>query len=376
MKAPQAKMTMAIAVGIKVQPISRNRLPCTSLPISPGVLRRYLYIAKMQSAATNTTKKRQVRTMKKNSASTLPAKLDACSGKNGSGDCTALMCSLRRNVPARTARRSGAMITPAENDETDGQTEKSGDPTHANHGKDGRAVTCLGRIVLIAEQQNVIDRSADFSSGRVDQAETYVAGRIFHAEEIAGNAAVGSKQQDATGVAKHFCLRVVAIAEGSSLGDFVDGVFVSGQKMPARFRGWPGEAGQRFVLLLQSFIRSIGRIHADKDDVVLLARIKGNHFQRSDQRLFHLRAQHRAGEIDKGKNYWLLTKIIAEQNWVPILVIKRDIKGKLRVELRVEGDIHQSRRQSLGGLTNTIGNHLRRAGKRCQQQNKCDRRVA
>src|SRR5580704_4477056 len=368
-------MTIAIAVGIKVQPISRNRLPCTSSPTSPGVLRRYLYIAKMQSAATNTTKKRQVSTMNENSASTLPAKLDACSGKNGSGDCTALMCSLRRNVPARTARRSGAMITPAENDETDGQTEKSGDPTHANHGKDGRAVTCLGRIVLIAEQQNVIDRSADFSSGSVDQAETDVAGRIFHAEEIAGDAAVGSKQQDAAGVAKHFCLRVVAVAERGSLSDFVDGFLVSGQEVPTCFRGRPGEAGQRFVFLLQSFIRSIGRIHAYEDDVVVLARIKGNHFQRSDQRLFHLRAQHRTGEINESENHGLLTKIIAEQNWVPILVIERDIERNLRVELWIEGDIHQSRRQSLGGLPNIIGNHLRRAGIRRQQQNKCDRGV-
>ncbi|HEY2822244.1 MAG TPA: hypothetical protein VGJ06_14465, partial [Candidatus Acidoferrum sp.] len=52
----------------------------------------------MTAAVTATAKKRQIAVMYTIKASTLGAKLDACSGYSGSCDCTALVCSLRFRI--------------------------------------------------------------------------------------------------------------------------------------------------------------------------------------------------------------------------------------------------------------------------------------
>src|ERR1700676_5402732 len=63
-------------------------------PISSGFLRRYLKKNKTAAAVTATAKNRHTAVMYTIRASTLGAKLDACSGYNGICDCTILVCSL------------------------------------------------------------------------------------------------------------------------------------------------------------------------------------------------------------------------------------------------------------------------------------------
>src|ERR1700687_6079378 len=86
-------------VGISVHPTSSALFPSTSSPTSLSLCRRNLNAAKIISTVTSTAKNSVVIRINENNASTLPAKLDACSGKVGSGDCTALVCSLRRYIP-------------------------------------------------------------------------------------------------------------------------------------------------------------------------------------------------------------------------------------------------------------------------------------
>ena len=57
-------------------------------PTPPAVLRRYLKKKKMTAAVTATAKNKQIAVMYTIRASTLGAKLDACSGYNGICDCT------------------------------------------------------------------------------------------------------------------------------------------------------------------------------------------------------------------------------------------------------------------------------------------------
>src|SRR5215813_4218752 len=111
----------------------------------------------MTSSVTSTAKNSVVINTNENNASTLPAKFEACSGKTGSGDCdcTVLVCSLRRQILVRGLARA-AVFAPPENGESQSHAEQRHDPTHADDRQDRGAVPRLGRVVLIAEKQNVV----------------------------------------------------------------------------------------------------------------------------------------------------------------------------------------------------------------------------
>src|ERR1700739_716891 len=188
---PRAKMS-----GIPVQPISSMVLPSTVLPTSPGDLRWYLKAATITSSVTRTAKNKQVSRINEKRASTFPAKLEACSGKNGSGDCTALMCSLRRRTWPGISLKLGTVIAPPKYHETDGHAQQRDHPAHADDRENRGAVTRLGRIVLVAKQQNVIHRGAYFSGRSIHQAQTNVAGWIIHTEKVARDAPIGGQKQD------------------------------------------------------------------------------------------------------------------------------------------------------------------------------------
>src|SRR5574340_404413 len=102
----------------------------------------------MASKVTRTAKTRKVSKMNRKRASTLPAKLEACSGKNGSGDCTVLMCSLRRRTRPEISATLAVVFAPAENDKPDGHAKKRHNPAHADDGEDSGAVAGLRWIVL------------------------------------------------------------------------------------------------------------------------------------------------------------------------------------------------------------------------------------
>src|SRR5208282_2691359 len=144
-------MTSAIIRGITVQPTSRIRLPSRVDPTWAGEVRRNLKAANIARALTSTAKNRQVSRTNRNRVSTLPAKLEACSGKNGSGDCTALVCSLRRRTRPEISAATAMMVPAAENHKTNHHAQKCCDRSHAHHGENRGAVTRLFRIVLVAE---------------------------------------------------------------------------------------------------------------------------------------------------------------------------------------------------------------------------------
>src|SRR5258707_6000779 len=151
--------------------------PRSALPTSPGVFLLYFTAAKMINSVTRTEKNKQVKRINEKSVSTFPAKLDACSGKNGSGDCTALMCSLHRQILARFPGSVRPMLAAAENHNPEDHAQQRHNSAHADNGQYRGAVAGFGRVVLVTEQQNMIHRRADFPGGGVHQAEADIAGR-------------------------------------------------------------------------------------------------------------------------------------------------------------------------------------------------------
>src|SRR5271165_4952283 len=124
---------------MSVHPISSTRFPSTSSPTSFSLFRWNLNAAKITSTVTSTAKNSVVINMNENNASTLPAKLDASSGKNGSGDCTVLVCSLRRQILACMLVPFAPVFPAPENHETQCHAEQCHDPAHADHRQDRRA---------------------------------------------------------------------------------------------------------------------------------------------------------------------------------------------------------------------------------------------
>ena len=94
------------------------------------------------------------------------------------------------------------MFAPAENHKPDGHAEQRHDSAHADHRENRGAVAGLRGVVLVAKQQKVIDRRADFPGGGIHKTQADIAGRILDAEEVAGDAAIGRQQQDAAGMAR------------------------------------------------------------------------------------------------------------------------------------------------------------------------------
>src|ERR1700724_1995756 len=111
-------------------------------PISSGFLRRYLKKNKMTAAVIATAKNRHTAVMYTIRASTLGAKLDACSGYNGSCDCTVLVCSwfgaaAERRMHVRVAR---AGIATPENQDAGDDREYGQKSTQADDSENRGAV--------------------------------------------------------------------------------------------------------------------------------------------------------------------------------------------------------------------------------------------
>src|SRR6202042_1822538 len=100
-----------------------------------------------------TAKKMQIAVMYTIRASTLGAKLDACSGYSGSCDCTALVCSLRF--------RFERVIATPENQDSRDDRENREQPADPDDAKNRGAIARRRWIVLEAVHQKMIDRIPD-----------------------------------------------------------------------------------------------------------------------------------------------------------------------------------------------------------------------
>src|SRR3974377_2092510 len=97
-----------------------------------------------------------------------------------------------------------------------------------------------------------------------------------------------SEQKNSTGVAEEARFLVVAETKIRGLGDRVDGLRGTGKKMPAAFGERAGKAGHRFVLFLQRRVRGVRGVKADEDNLIIGARIEGNHLESADDGLLDL----------------------------------------------------------------------------------------
>src|SRR5215831_1835453 len=130
----------------------------------------------MMAIVITAAKKTQTEVMKIMSASTCGAKLDASGGYNGSCDCTTLVRSLQ-------IRMGGAKLTAPGNPYARHKQENCEHAAETDNPKNGGAVFCTRRVIVVAEQQNVIDGGANLSCGGVHQGQPHVSAGILDAIE-------------------------------------------------------------------------------------------------------------------------------------------------------------------------------------------------
>src|ERR1700756_5035644 len=174
----------------------------------------------MTAAVMATAKNTHTAVMYTIRASTLGAKLDACSGYNGICDCTVLVCSLLAAAVERWTQfgiRRVSIATP-ENQNTRHDRKDRQNPAGEKYPENGGTVTGGRRVVLETVEQQMIDGIADFACGSVHQSEPNVSRRIFHAIEIARDAPVRRQQHDSASVRENPALLIEGVAKIRGLG--------------------------------------------------------------------------------------------------------------------------------------------------------------
>src|SRR5579859_105373 len=162
---------------------------------------------------------------KMNRASTLPAVLEACCGHNGK------LVNIFRAIQLRVSQGCGFVIPrfagrdllQTDEDENQSAEEQNRDAAaELQHVADDCAVFSGGRIVVIAVEENLIDRIADLAFGSLDQAHTEVFRGKFYPVEVARDAALRSEDHDRCGVRVLVLGGVVLILKADGFGERVD----------------------------------------------------------------------------------------------------------------------------------------------------------
>src|SRR5687768_5072192 len=97
----------------------------------------------------------------------------------------------------RRARLAAEASFAAVHDEPEGAEAEDGDGgAGAEGGDDGEAVLAAARVVLVAEEHDLLGERADLAVGGFDEAEVDVAGGELDAVEVARDLAVGSEEHD------------------------------------------------------------------------------------------------------------------------------------------------------------------------------------
>src|SRR5215472_12724690 len=137
------------------------------------------------------------------------AKLDACSGYNGNCDCTGLVRSLKLFM-LRTN------LAAPENPNPSHDRKNGEDAAKADDLENGSAIGGARGIVVVAEKQDVVDGRRDLPLGGVHQSQAHVAAGVFHAVEVARDAAIGGQDHHAAGMRKEigFLIKVEAEIRG------------------------------------------------------------------------------------------------------------------------------------------------------------------
>src|SRR5712671_7931966 len=179
--------------------------------------------------AMSSEKKTETATRKKYSASTRPAIVDARSGNNG----VPVHMSVSGSSLAYKLNRTTSPLTSKHDDDEGAEREHGRGAGEPHRAHDDQPVAPGHRVVVVAVQQQRIDRRADLPGRRFDDAVAQVAGAVLDAEEVPGEPAVRRQHDDAARMRELPGVRIPGVPEAGSLRQAIDRRLIAGEEMPA-----------------------------------------------------------------------------------------------------------------------------------------------
>src|SRR5579863_882473 len=176
-----------------------------------------------------------------------------------------------------------AKIAAEHNDHESPQQAQGQQAAEAQQVHDDQTVLTIGWVVMEAIKLHLVDRRSDALVGGLDQPKFYVTGGIVDAEEVATGAPFRSQQNDAAAVRVLVGHCIVDKAKADRGRESLASGLISRKKVPALFRAWPVVIFHVCLLLGAGHLRSLARIEAQGDDLIILARGQRETFQAANQ---------------------------------------------------------------------------------------------
>src|SRR5919106_3368198 len=205
MIAPQTNITIVRPRGITDQKTSSQMLPSIGGGRSASERRRYLTAKNIIRKKISALKNPATATRKKNSASTLGAMVDACSGNRGKPIFMA--SGAVRGLPL------AAPVPAQHHDDKTAESDHSRDSAEPNQIGDEKTVLTGGRIVVITKEQKLIDGRGNLVRRGFDQPQTQIPRRKFDAVKIARDFAAGREEDNAGRVTEAVLVPLIVVTK-------------------------------------------------------------------------------------------------------------------------------------------------------------------
>src|SRR5215831_5425470 len=208
--APHTNITIVMPSGMNVHSSSSASEPWISTPTSSPCRRRNLTANTTTRMAMSAVKNAVTATRKKYRASTCPACSDAACGKNGK------FVNIRLTTGPRLRR--GMVAAAADEEECQERPHREDEPD-ANRVDHRRAVLPFRRVVVVAEQQDLVADRAELVVRRLDHRQPQVARREVDAEQVARDDALRRRDVDRGRVRELLQALVVGVVETDRRGE-------------------------------------------------------------------------------------------------------------------------------------------------------------
>src|SRR5437867_991849 len=275
---------------------------------------------------------------KKYRASTLAAAVEACSGKRGNS----VSISARSIVPSP--------VSPEHGEDEPGQPGQRGGPAQTDRPQDREGVPPRRGIVVVAEQQELVDRRADPVARGFHETQSKIARRKIDSVEVSGDHPLRREEDEPACVSVLILPGIVEVAESGLLGQPPDRALLSRQEVPSLRASLAAVAFEDADLLGGRQRGRLGRVEAQDDDAEILARSDREGAKAADEPFEHQVTEHRTAVINKSEDGGSSPQAVREPHGTPLLVLEHEVEGELLVQPLIEADSGKCGRPVPGGV--------------------------
>src|SRR5206468_567393 len=195
----------------------------------------------------------------------------------------------------------------------------------AQRGEHRETVLPRERVVVVAEEEDLLREPSDAVTGGLDEAQLEVARRVLHAVEVAREAAIRREHHDAARVGELAALLIEEVAEPRGAGQGGDRRLVAGEEAPALL-GPPAVLADVGLLLRGGELRGLRRVEAHRDRRELASEPEPERLEGGEHAVQDPVAERGTAVVDERQDDGLLPEEPAEGERLPVLVPEDDVE--------------------------------------------------